>query len=139
MALKALNLTQVAVFESPRDPDKGTDNATKFKIGAIPSRIYAGLKDKAASFKPDPDAPDGMKAEFNGNLIAYDTVRFGLKGVENYGAEFKTQKEKVGHYLYDVAHDDFMASLDIETIRELKAAIDDLCSIDGETEKNSEG
>lgn len=139
MALKALNLTQIIEFQSPRDPDKGTDQATKFKIAAIPSRIYVTLKDKAASFVPDQNSPDGVKAEFNGNLIAYEIVRWGLKGVENFPVEYKTRKEKLGPYSYDVVDDDFMSALDIETIRELHEAIDKLCTISEETVKNSEG
>lgn len=140
--LKALNLTKMVEFESPRDPAKGTPDATKFKISAIPTRIYAKLKDRSASFSPDEKDPDGMKADFHGNSLAFETVRWGLKGVENYDPDapaFKFQKEKVGPYMYDVVHDDFMAALDIQTIRELKSAIDSLCSVDEETEKNSEG
>lgn len=137
MAMKALNLTQTIKFSSPRDPDK--ENPTLFILGAIPSRVYAILKDKAASFTPDPNSPDGMRAEFNGNLIAYDIVRWGLKGVENYELEYQTQKEKVGSYQYDVVHDDFMKSLELETIREISEAVNKLCEIEATVAKKSEG
>lgn len=137
--LKALDLTKIVVFESPRDPDKGTDKATKFKISAIPARVYSQIKDKATKYTQDENNPDGIKAEFKPHEVAYDIVKFGLKGIENYNVEFKTQKERIGSMLYEVAHEEVMAGFDIDTIRELHEAIKNICEFDAETEKNSEG
>lgn len=137
--LKALNLSTVIEYQSDRDPAKGTPEATVFKLGAIPSRVYTALKDKATNFTQEGGAGD-IKASFNPNLIARDVVRFGLKGFENYdGLEFKTQKEKVGPGLYDVLHDDVIDKIDIDTIRELSEEIRKLCEFDLDEVKNSEG
>lgn len=135
--LKALNLSKIVEFESDRDPDKGTENATKFKIGAIPSRVYAQLKDKASSFTPDGEGGDGLKAEFKPNMIAFETVKYGLKGIENFdGVEFKTQEVRIANTVIHAVHDDVMAALDIEIIRELSLAIRKICEFEDEEIKN---
>lgn len=138
--LKAVNLSKTIDYQSPRDPAKGTPEATTFKLGAIPSRVYTQLKDKGTSFTQDSENPDSVKAAFSPNKIARDIVRFGLKGFDNFDElEFKTQKEKVGPALFDVVHDDVMDRLDIDTIRELSEEIKRLCEFDGEEIKNSVG
>ncbi len=121
--LKAIDLTTIIDFESDSDPDKGTDKATKFKLGGIPSRIYAQLKDKATRWAQDKENPDSVKAEFRHNDIARDIVRFGVKGFSNYSLNFKTQPEKFGDKEYQAVADDIMDSMDINLIRELSAEI----------------
>lgn len=145
MALKALNLTKVIHFQSPRDPDKGGENATTFKISAIPARIYSQIKDKATKYSQDPQNPEGVTAEYLPHTIAFDVVRFGLKGMDNYvddegkPVDWKTEKAQIGNYRYDVVHHDVISKFDIETIRELHEAITKICEFGPETIKNSEG
>jgi len=137
--LYALNLTKFIEFESPRDPAKGTAEATKFKLGAIPSRIYTMLKDRAATFKADPNDQSDVLV-FHGNTAARDYVKYGLKGFENYGnLEFKTVQERIAGKNYDVVADDVLEAIDVETIRELSDQVKQLSDLDGEAVKNLEG
>ena len=137
--LKIVDLTTTVEFESARDPDKGTDKATKFKLGAIPSRVYAALKDKATKWTQNPNSSDGVSAEFRPNLIGRDIVRFGVKGIENYPVKFATQKESIGSKEFDVLADAVIDAMDIDTIRELSTEIQKLCEFNEEEVKNSEG
>lgn len=133
--LKAVNLTTTIEFQSPRDPEKGTDQATKFTLGAIPSRIYTTLKDKATSFTQE-EGVMGVRADYRPHAIAYDIVRHGLKNVENFPANFTTQEVRIGNSVHNVVHEDFMQTLDIDTIRELSEAIRGLCEFEVEEIKN---
>lgn len=137
--LKALDLTALISFESPRDPAKGTDEATKFQLGAIPSRVYTALKDRSATFKADPtDQSDVLL--FHGNTAARDYVKYGLKGFTNYdNIAFKTVKERIGGKEYDVVADEILEAMDVDTIRELSIEIRKLSDIEKEEIKNSEG
>jgi hypothetical protein len=141
--IKALDLSKTIVFESPRDTAKGTEDATKFIIGAIPSRVYAALKDSATTYRQDPNNQDDIKVDFRPNDIAKDMVRYGLKGIQNFctasGAvvTFKTTKARVGNSEYDVLADEVLDVIDLDTIREIAQAIREICEVDVNTEKNS--
>lgn len=140
--LKALDLSKTIIFESPRDPAKGTEEATKFTIGAIPSRVYAALKDSATTYRQDPNNQDDIKVDFRPNDIAKDMVRHGLKGIQNFCTdsgsvvEFKTKKTRIGNSEYDVLADEVLDVIDLDTIREIAQAIREICEVDAKTEKN---
>lgn len=143
--LTAMSLSKITEFQSPRDPDFGNPNATTFKLAAIPSRIYTALKDDAARFITDASADGGMRTDFKPNMQSLEIVRFGLKGiqnlcdVDNVPVEFKTQKYRFNGAFYDVLHEDVLALLDIDTVRELATEIRKLCELDPAQAKNSAG
>jgi hypothetical protein len=128
MAIKAFTLSSVKTIESEQDEARGTAEATKFTIGAIDAFVSAYISDRSFTFV------DGATAE---NAVAQmkiaesniDTVRFGLKGWENFkaadGADlpFKTTERVVIGKKYTVLADDCLAVMELDLIRELANAI----------------
>lgn len=84
MALKPLQVGETFVWIHPLDPDK--EKATKFTLRILDSFVLTKVSDKATKFLYDTDKPESGKAEqeFNMNFMHYETVRFGLAGIENF-------------------------------------------------------
>lgn len=144
MAFVALNLSDTVDFQSSLDPNRGKEGAAIFKIGAIPTRIFAKIKDQGSNFVLDDKAPGGVNAEFTFNDTATEMVRYGLKGIKGFkdgngnDLEYKTQKMKVGNSLVEALHDDLMDVLPLELIRELAMEINVLCEVPDAVKKKSD-
>jgi hypothetical protein len=144
MALVGLRIGATRSFQSKTDPAKGTEEATTFHLKTLSSRVHMDLRDRATKFVPNPETPDTMAAEWRPNLIAHDTVRFGLGGWENFTDEdgndlpFDTVKRVVGNATYECVSDDCMDYLNPELIRELSDAINAANELSEEEAKNSD-
>ena len=136
--MKVLDLTKTIVHTSKRDPDYGKPGETKFTLGAIPSRIYTLLKDKATMYA-DLQSNDGGKVQLRNNSLARDCVKYGLKSIENFPVEVKFDKEHMGDKEYRVVAEETLDVFDIDLIRELHAEIEKLNEFTEEEAKNSEG
>lgn len=77
MALRGVSPVETWDYESPADPDKGTDQATRFKLRTLDVTTMAELYDGAMSL-------DGDKLKFNTNSMAIRAVRRGLAGWANF-------------------------------------------------------
>lgn len=140
LAFKAINLTRTKEFESTLDDARGTENATKFVLGALDTRLMTSLADK--SFETITTADGDQVAKANQLTIAYNMVKFGLKGWTNYTdedgnpVEFKQGTTNVGGKAYPCVQDDLLARLPLELVMELAAAIQDVNSVSEQDSKN---
>ena len=141
MAMKPLDLTKIIPFESPRDPDFGKPEATKFKLCAIPSRVFAHIKDSTTTYRQKvTEVGESMDVDVNTQSSNRLMTAFGLKGFENYGdLEFKTQKERIGGQLFERVHDDILDAMEPELLGEISAKVHELNTLSEADEKKSEG
>lgn len=115
-----------------------------FKLGTLSSRLLAHLRDEATSFVPDPSNPETVVAKFLPNHSSFETVRFGLKGWENFrdvdGGDipFKTVKRSIAGVTVDAVSDDTMDQLPLDVIRDLSNAIVEGNQLSEEAAKNSD-
>lgn len=143
MALQGLTKASTRLFESAKDPDKGNPNATRFKLAFIDSFVTAYLKDKLTSFEADPNDATKVVSVYSPNEIHIETVRFGLKGWENFkdeegnDIEFKTVKRRMGGRSYDVVSDELLGNLPMSLIEELAVEIRRLNIVTVAEAKNS--
>jgi len=137
--LKALDLSKTISHESELDEAKGTENASRFTLGGIHSRVYMVIKDRATKFAQD--ATGDMSVSFSGNAVAYELVKFGLRDVQNFenNTPFKREKIRIGNTDCEVVTDEYMATLDPDLIRELSEQITKLCEFSKDEAKNSAG
>jgi hypothetical protein len=126
MAIKALNLSAVRVYESRYDPDRGTKDASRFTIGALDSRTSGRIRDQATRFVVDPNAADEeVETVINTSEVNYQRVQYGLKGFENFrddqdnDIEFRTQIKRHGSVPYTIVSDATMKLIPDALITEL--------------------
>jgi len=143
MALTGLNLARSEWYESDLDPAKGTDNATKFKLGTLDKFIMSRIQDAAMSFE---DGADGnVETRVKMNQANIDFVRFGLKDWDNFlddsgkKIKLKTKKESVGGREYDVVTDECIERLSPDLVAELAGRIRNVNSVSQGEAKNSNG
>ena len=145
MSLVGLRADATREFQSSHDPAKGTDDATVFTLGTLTARVQVFLRDQATKFKPDPENPDKVIADFLPNSAAYETVRFGLRGWRNFKDEkgndlpFKTVKKNLGGREYEFVSEESIELLHADIIRELSEELSKLNNLSEEQSKNSEG
>lgn len=144
MAIKGLTLDTTRDFVSDYDDAKGTPDETVFVIGALDSRIFGILRDRATSISVDPSRPDDtIETNINANEVAFQTVQYGLKGWRNFKDEkgsdivYKSTKKHHGSgRAYDVVDPDLVSQLPAEVISELAEAIRDFNEVTEEEAKN---
>lgn len=123
MALTAMSVSDTWVFESDRDPDKGTENATKFTLGTLDVFLKGHIFDSATEISGQ------GSITIHTNKTNIEAVRFGLKGWSNFrdkagnDVPFKTLKRNVGGRSYDVVSDETLNRLSLDDIQELGQAI----------------
>jgi len=165
MALVGVTPGAVREYQSKLDPARGTPQATVFKIGSIPTRVKAKLRDRMSRFNADAMAfagfaesskdGDGDSVGGPGKLdvafqiptseIAIETVRHGLKGWANYKDEqgndipFKTQTAIEDGAKCAVVHESCIERMELELILELAEEIDRVNSVSENERGNSEG
>jgi hypothetical protein len=129
MALVGLDIAGTKQWTSPRDSAKGTPEATVFTLGTLTGRQRMYLKDSAIGFQSDDTQESGMSMSFKSNQTAYEVVRLGLVGVENFldkdGNEIALERVStvVGGVTTQAVSEKFMCRLDDDTIRELSTEI----------------
>ncbi|WP_349621640.1 hypothetical protein [Azospirillum argentinense] len=130
MAIRALSLTSTRRYESKYDPARGTPDATVFVIGTLDSRIYGRLRDLATRVNVDRNRPDDeVSTSVNLAEVAYETVAYGLRGIERFvddaGDEvrFRTKRRYHGGQHYDAVDDEVLKQLPQQVISELAEEI----------------
>ncbi len=129
MGLIALTHDATKIVESQFDDKRGTEEAVKFKIAPVSSRLMAIIKDQ--STKVIDDGSGGGALQMNPNLAAYNLVRVGLKSWENFKnskgelVSPKFEKSTMGGKTIDVLSEDSMDLIPLEVIREIGDAIND--------------
>lgn len=145
MSITALTLGEVRVHESRYDPAKGTDDATRWHIGTLDSKIMGKIKDKATTLLVDPAKPDDeIQTSVNMEAVNWMTVQFGVPLWENFvdkngdEVEYRTKKHYMGGKSYRIVHDDAMSLIPLAVIRELADEIRSSNELDEEGEGNSD-
>ncbi len=129
MGLIALTHDTTKVVESQFDDNRGSENAVKFTVGPISTRLMAIIKDQAT--KVIDDGSGGGALQMNPNLAAYNLVRVGLKGWTGFNDKDgkpvspKFEKSVMGGKTVDVLSEESMDMLPLEVVRELGDAISD--------------
>lgn len=139
MAIKAVNLAKTKQYESDFDDDKGTEQATKWLIGAIDTRLLSLIKDKSTAIPMSVfgGGGDGM-ASLRINEMNFDVVCYGLKAVSNFETTYTTTERVIGGKKYVIADPDFVATIPDYIIDELATAILEINTITETERKNSE-
>lgn len=143
MAIKALNLAKTKDHELSFDPAIGTEDATKFKIGALDARIFAVIKDKATALPVSAFTnPEGAMAALNMNQTNFEIVVYGLRGWTNFQDDegkdvpFKTTTAVLGTKQYLTADPELVRLLPEEAIAELANEIMDMNAFTETDRKN---
>ena len=126
MAVKALSLASTRVYELRSDPDRGTPDATRFKLGTLDSRIIGRINDAATTMHVDPTRPDDtVETSINNSERFFQACIYGLKGWENLKDEsgndvvFKTVGRRHGGQSYEAVDENLLKRLPFEVIAEL--------------------
>lgn len=126
MAVKALSLGSTRTYELQSDPDRGTPNATRFKIGTLDSRIIGRINDAATTMHVDPTRPDDtVETSINNSERFFQACTYGLRGWENLKDDkgndvaFKTVSRRHGGQSYDAVDENLLKMLPFEVIAEL--------------------
>lgn len=143
MAIKAINLTKTKSHELSFDPAIGTEDATKFTIGALDGRVFAVLKDRATALPVSAFTnPEGAMAALNMNQTNFDIVVYGLRGWLNFqddsGADvpFRTVTTNLAGKQYITADPELVRLLPEEALSELANEIMDMNAFTEEERKN---
>ncbi len=138
MALKAISRDKIRNYQSEFDPDKGTDKATVFMIGALTPRLSAKIRDKSTTFGTDGKTQEAT-VNVSVNSANIEFVRYGLRGWNNLQledgslAEFTTEKDSDG---VTVVSEKCIEMLSDAIIQELSREINDFNSLSEAQAKN---
>lgn len=145
MSIRAINLTKTTDHVLSFDDAAGTDDATTFTIGALDSRVFSVIKDKATALPVSAFSnPEGAMASLNMNQTNFEIVVFGLKGWKNFRDDqdkqiaYKTVHTQLGGRTYITIDPELVALLPEEAITELANKIMDFNVPSEEDRKNSE-
>ena len=142
MKIRAINLTKTIKHQLSFDEDAGTDAAVTWIVGALDSRVFAAIKDKATGIPMSALAGGEGTATLNINQTNFDVVMFGLKGWENFkyedgkSVEFKTTHTNLAGKTYLTADPELVAILPTEVIDELAGVIMEINTLKEEERKN---
>lgn len=145
-----LNLDTTLEHVSKFDPDKEKHekgeggNPTKFSLITLDSRVMGHLKDKATRMSVNPKAKedDSVLTEVAMNETAFETVQFGLTGIEPFEDEngqqiiFKTVKRNLRGKSYTIAAEAVVNRLPLKVITELAEKLGEMNDL-GEAEGNA--
>jgi len=150
MPIICLTLADTKIVESDQDIAKGTEKATKFKIGTLDSRVIGKLKDQSTSIgvgaammaggSADPDAEVDLQVDQND--MFFKACQFGLRGWSNLqdkqgnDIRFETYRRNIGGKSYDVVKDEILSLIPQTVIAEIGRKIVDLNEVTALEEKN---
>ncbi len=130
MAIRGLNLGQTWDYQSDKDPDKGTSEATTFVLRTLDSRVMGYLRDGVAKVFVDHNKPDDMaETQINMQEMNFQTGQFGIDSwtnlIDTDGSpiEFRTVSKRLGGKEYKIVATDVMCRLPIAVISELAEEI----------------
>lgn len=144
MALVGMRIGEEVRYQSTTDPDRGKPEATIFRLVTLSSRIMARVKDRALRFMQDEAQPGGASAEYLMNEMAYELVRHGLAGWENFkdgegnDIPFTTKKVNVAGVDSHVVSEEAMSHLSLDLIQELAGELQRVNEPTEEGRKKSE-
>lgn len=142
MAIVALDNSTEKTYELSRDPDKGTEAATRFLLGAVPSRVLANIRDKATHFVVDQKGEE-VSTQVDQNKTNIEIVSVGLRGWENMknsdGGDiaFSTKKRNIAGRSLEVADDSVIDALALDDINELANEIISMNALEPRQRKKS--
>lgn len=143
MAIIGLTLNASESYQSDLDPNKGTEEATTFKLATLDSRIMGKLRDDATTFSVNPTAPeDEVDVSVGQNELYFLACQFGIKGWTNLKDEegndirFKTRKRNVGGRSYEVVDELVLGRIPQIVLQEIGREIIGLNDVDEDEEKN---
>ncbi len=137
---KAINLTKTTEYTSYLDPNKDTDDAVVFTLGAVDTRTMSSIIDKNIENKTTKEGEMIFKP--NQMTTSYLLVRFGLKGLKNWKnyddsvIEFKTETVNMFGRTYKLVSEDIISAFPSELITELAGEIYNLNNLTDEDLKN---
>lgn len=140
MAIKGLTLSSVERYISDEDPAKaaeGQEGATVFILGPIDVFITGSVLDKVLI-----QSNEGIPRQVMLNRLYLETVRFGLRGWENFqdsaGHEIKyeTNKVWVANKEYTVVSDECLVQMPLAVMRDLSQRIQRLNTVTEAEAKN---
>lgn len=137
---KAINLTKTIDYKSNLDPNKETDEAVVFTLGAVDSRTMSAIMDKNIETRIDKEGDTMYKP--NQMTTAYMLVRFGLKGFKNWkdhdnsDVKFETESANVFGKNYKLVKESIISAFPPELITELSGEIYGFNSLEDEDVKN---
>lgn len=152
MALRMINLHTVNTFEWSKDPDKGTDNATKFDYRALDAYEQAFLQDRISTIESMPTLTDGMSSEeimskvktrTEVHKVAIDAVRLACTGFTNLekpdGTEqgWDVENVNIAGKTKPLVKQDIVRALPVALLLEFYMDIVAKTNVDASTEKNS--
>lgn len=142
MALVGLSMGAVTPFESARDPAKGTERATRFKLGSLDVFTVGYLSDLAYAMHTN--AVGDMRVSVKRNAASIEAVRLGLRGWENFkdaagnDCAFTLVDREVNGVRVKSVSDESMRYLDIDTVLELAEELRRRNTVSEGLEKNSD-
>ncbi len=127
MAIKALNLGKSWDFQSKSDPDRGTDQATTFKLHSLDSRVMGKLRDNTTKFLVDPSNPEDVaETTVNAEHLNFETAQFGCEGWTNFqdpvtgeSIEIKMVPRRLGGKSYQIVDPEVMRLVPMSVIGEM--------------------
>lgn len=108
-----------ATFDYVLKDDK--DNPTVWKLGVIPSYLFAKISSQAKSQEVD---------------VAYKVLQLSLKGWDNFDIPFSTSKEKVFDREFDVVPISILERIPLNVITELTMKVLEINQIQEGERKN---
>lgn len=152
MAIIGINLEATRKFTPSTDPDKGTDKATVFEYGTLPSGLVGHIMDSIMEFSQSIMETKKEGKEEKGkttvhiplNRSALLFTKYGLRGWSNFPDEkgnaikFETVSEHIsGIGAVQVVKEELLNRIPFEIIRELAEKINGDNEVGKEEEKNS--
>jgi hypothetical protein len=142
MAMMGINIYETRQYISKNEPDK--DNPSKFILSILDPNIRAYIDDQTTQMEFSMGGPkDNAKANIAIGKRSLLTVKFGLKGLENFidpqtkkPVVFDTISVSIGGKNYDAVSDPILALLGNELRSELSEEILKENSLTGEQKKN---
>ena len=126
MAIRGLNLGQTWEYQSDKDPDKGTDEASIFELQTLDSRVMGHLTDGVTKVFVDAKKPDDMaETQINMQAMNFQTCQFGIKSwsnvldVDGNQIEFRTTGKRLGGKDYKIVVTEVLCRIPGAVISEL--------------------
>lgn len=143
MPIIGLTLDATKSYQSKLDSARNTPEATIWKLGTLDSRIMGRIRDKATTMGVDPLKPDEVQQTVNLREMDFETVMYGLRGVENFtnGAgvsiPFSTSIRTHAGITYQIADPEFVRLIPLPVLEELGDEIRALNSLTAADAGNS--
>lgn len=134
--IKAINILATEWFTPDSDPDKGTDNATAFKLRALDSYVMAHIQDGLAEVTPDAET-GAATTSINVHATALEAAAFAIEDYRNFPTPIKHVKRTIGRESYPVLAKEVLATIPINVVMEIYRRVREMNEPTKEDVKNS--